>query len=204
MIVKYDFKPSDFVKNVKLKPKTKAKLFEDMKDFVLESVLKYVGEGKSPVTGKDFPKLNEKYAEKKKKEGATVIGKLGSNLELSGSMLDDLKVIKKDTYLRLTVTGDENQKKADNHNKFTSKSKNTALKPRKFIPNVNNNETFASDIKKELPLADKDITSSLTISLGKKNKLFSKKIQQEFQDMINGLDDRDITKVFHNIWENIE
>jgi hypothetical protein len=56
-----------------------------------------------------------------------------------------------------------------------------------------------SQIKKEIPMAEKDITSSLTISLGKKNKLFSKKIKAEFQDIINNLEDKDIMKMFHKL-----
>ena len=69
-----------------------------------------------------------------------------------------------------------------------------------YLRNIKNMEW--SDIKKQMPLSDQDMSNSLTISLGKKNKFFSKRIKEEFQDIINNLDDKEIMRTFHGMWEN--
>lgn len=59
-------------------------LLEEIGDYTVTSMLDYIGEGKSPVTGRNFQKLSTKYADKEK--GGSRI----SNLELNGDMLDAL------------------------------------------------------------------------------------------------------------------
>lgn len=59
-------------------------LLEEIGDYTVTSMLDFIGEGKSPVTGRNFQKLSAKYADKEK-GGSRV-----SNLELDGDMLDAL------------------------------------------------------------------------------------------------------------------
>jgi hypothetical protein len=140
--VKYDFKLTDFVKGIKFKSAAqKREVISDVKNFVLESVLNDVGEGKSPVTGRKFKLLSKDYSKSKKR------GNRLPNLELKGDLLDSLKVVKrKRDVLRLTVSQSQ-QPKADGHNNFTGKSK---LPSRKFIPNIAKKESFRPAIKKDI------------------------------------------------------
>jgi hypothetical protein len=59
------------------------------------------------------------------------------------------------------------------------------------------------EIKKELPIPTTELTRSYVISMGKKNKSFEKRIKDELQDVINSLDDKEVVKVFHSMWNNI-
>lgn len=123
--VKFDFKP---LEGVRVTGRQKSQIMQEVKDFVTEQVLDHVGSSKSPVAGGSFKKSLEKNYKKKKvaQGGASV-----ANLDLSGSLLDSLRVIKKDeNTLRLTVLTGE-QKKADGHNNFSGKSN---LPERNFIP----------------------------------------------------------------------
>lgn len=60
-------------------------LLAEIGDYTVTSMLDYIGEGKSPVDGRSFKKLSEKYADREK-GGSRV-----SNLELDGDMLDALE-----------------------------------------------------------------------------------------------------------------
>lgn len=57
------------------------------------------------------------------------------------------------------------------------------------------------EIKKELPISEKDISNSLTISMGLKIKSFNDVIKNEFSEVINGLEDKEIMKSFHKLWK---
>lgn len=139
--VKFDFKPSDYVDGVRFKSESQKKsVMADISDFVVESILKFVGKSKSPVTGSVFKGLSKDYAKKKVAEG----GVAKANLELHGNLLDSVKVIKKsDNVLRLTVD-DSEMGKADGHNNFSGESK---LPRRPFIPNADRGEDFAKPIR---------------------------------------------------------
>jgi hypothetical protein len=146
MKVKFDFKPSDFLEGIRIKSKDKKRILEDIGDIVLTEVTSMVGSGISPVTGRKFKKLSKEYIEKKKEEGGTILGGGGSNLELTGDMLQSLFVEVKDNKITLTVS-DSEQGKADGHNNFSGKS---SLPERKFIPNEKNGETFIPKIRKAI------------------------------------------------------
>ena len=146
--VKFDFKPSDFIKGVRIKRGKKEELLNEIADFVETEVLKDIGDQRSPVNGRKFKQLSKDYAKIKKKSGAPPI----PNLELEGDMLDSLQVLKTTTGLRLTVA-DSEQGKADGHNNFSGKSR---IPERKFIPNASEGETFRPKIRKGIESIIKD------------------------------------------------
>lgn len=131
--VKYDFNPLAQV-DVRLTSDEKDDLLERISNYVLESVLSDVGSARSPVTGKPFEKLSKEYANK--------VGRKVATLELTGDLLDSLKIERKRNTLRLTVP-DEEQGKADGHNNFSGES---PLPERKFIPDADNGESFTPEI----------------------------------------------------------
>lgn len=147
--VKYDFDP--FVEaGISKRGLTDDQIqdvFDEVADFVLESVLNDVGEGVSPVTGKSFEQLSVKYAKQEGKPRKPV------TLELTGDLLDSVKVIKKDNKIRLTVSEDQ-QPKADGHNNFTGKSK---LPRRPFIPDEDKDEKLRPEIRRGI----KDIINTI-------------------------------------------
>jgi len=112
----------------------KGEVKEEIAEFLLDTVLDYVSRGQSPVDGDAFDGLSKNYLPvKKKKTGSTV-----PNLELSGGMLDDLKTKIIGNTLEIGLFKDSASElsllKADNHNKFTGKSRNTGVPKRAFIP----------------------------------------------------------------------
>lgn len=141
--VKFDFKLSDY-SDVILKGEAKEQAISDVADFVKEAILRDVGGGLSPVTGKNFVKYKDpkKYPAGKKANSPV-------NLELDGDMLDSLSVERMGNKIRVTVSEDQ-MPKADNHNKFTSKSEGTGVPARKFIPNAAKGENFRGQIKERI------------------------------------------------------
>jgi hypothetical protein len=74
-----------------LKKSEKKELLKEIGDYVVVSMLDYIGEGKSPVSNaRDFKKLTPKYADAEKG------GDRLSNMDLEGDMLDALtyKIVK--------------------------------------------------------------------------------------------------------------
>lgn len=141
--VKYDFDPLKGVRR-KLSKEKQEEVMDDVANFVKEEVLLHVGSGKSPVSkGGSFKALSKEYKKVKRKAGA------GSspNLELTGDMLDSLVVTNKDKFLRLEHSDSDESKKADNHNKFTSKSKRTGVPRRPYIPRDFEGESLNKKIK---------------------------------------------------------
>lgn len=147
--VKFDFTLSDFLdgKRIRLPADRRAALEEDVLDLISTEILTNVGEGRSPVTGRRFKKLTDAYAARKSSEGGTVLGGQGSNLELTGALLDAFKTEKtRSGKLRVTVEDDE-QPKADGHNNFSGKSK---LPRRPFIPDAKEGEFFAKSVRESV------------------------------------------------------
>lgn len=135
--VKYDFNPFS---KVRLRGDKREQAKEEIKDFVLSSVLSDVGAARSPVTGDAFEALSSEY--RSKKQAAGLGGR--ANLEFTGDMLDALQVTDAPGGgIRITVSADQ-QGKADGHNDFTNKSK---LPRRPFIPDERRSETFSSSIE---------------------------------------------------------
>ena len=121
--VKFEFNPFELTNTEKPKGQARLRALDRIEDFVLEQVLLHVGESKSPVAKGAFQKkLSPEY---RKKAGKSV-----ANLELSGDLLDNLKVVRSGNKLTLQNDGDE-AGKSDGHNNHSGKSK---LPAREFIP----------------------------------------------------------------------
>lgn len=111
---------------------------DEIKEFVLDSVLDKVGSATSPVKGRGkFKALSSAYKDVKGELSSSTI----ANLELTGDMLDSLEVVEtRGGKLRLRIKGSEAMK-ADGHCNHSGKSK---LPTRRFIPG--DGETFKRDI----------------------------------------------------------
>lgn len=125
--VAYEFDPFELVGI----PAPKGKKIEAkaaISEFILEEVLNYVGQGRSPVSGGKWKRgLSPEY----KKQKAKYSSALFANMELHGDMLDALEVVQNPKgKLELRVKGREADK-ADGHNNHTGRS---SLPPREFIP----------------------------------------------------------------------
>jgi hypothetical protein len=127
-------KPPEDVKKSELRD-----LYENIANYVLESVLSDVGDGRSPVNGRAFKGLSKDYKKEKVKEGGQPI----PNLELHGDMMSALFCDPKRDGIILSVADDQ-MDKADGHNNFSGKSK---LPERKFIPDKAKGETFRPEIR---------------------------------------------------------
>jgi hypothetical protein len=138
----FEFDPFDLV-GVKRPKKNVRAAKKEIAEFILDAVLDKVGEGNSPVSGySSFPGLKPSYKKIKSEISSSVI----PNLELTGDMLDSLEVVNgSGGKLKLRIKGSE-ALKADGHCHHSSKSKNSRLRQRTFIPNENKKETFKKDI----------------------------------------------------------
>jgi len=101
-------------------------------EFLVEQILQDVGSTKSPVAGqpRNFKSLSPDYKELKSKQAPGI-----PNLELNGDMLDSLKFNITSDGVEIGIFDSKEAKKADNHNKFSAKSKRTKVPKRQFIPN---------------------------------------------------------------------
>ena len=109
-------------------------------DIILENTSKL----KSSVKGGKWKKtLSPGYKKIKSKVAPGV-----PNMELTGDMLDALMFKPYRDGIEIGVFDTEEAKKADNHNKFTAKSRKTKVPERQFIPRKG--QQFKPDILKEL------------------------------------------------------
>lgn len=107
----------------------------DIGEYLLDSVLDYVGSSKSPVAGGKFKKeLSEAYSK--------IAGKDQADLDLTGSMLDNLTFFTnpEDGTITLEISNSDEIPKAYNHNVGDT------LPERKFLPDDSNGETFKAEI----------------------------------------------------------
>lgn len=139
--VEYWFDPFE---GLELKGKDKSNALQEAADLLLESILSDVADSKSPVSGDDFPELNEEYADREHS------GDKISRLELSGDLLGSLVVKPYKGGILVTVPNKQ-QGKADGHNNFSGKSK---LPLRQFIPKAD--ESFRKDITDEIQAIAED------------------------------------------------
>lgn len=148
MKVKFDFNPlvGTDAERVRLDPEEKDELLSRISDYVLESVLVYVGDAKSPVDGSKFDPLSTDYSKK--------VGRKKATLELSGDLLDSVRVERlRGNNLRLTVSDDE-QGKADGHNNHSGES---PLPLRRFIPKADEDGENLSGFDDKIQKGVKDI-----------------------------------------------
>ena len=88
----------------------KSDIKAEVGDFVLVSILDYVGDGKSPVSGRAFKALDKEYAEREKG------GRTLPNLELEGDMLRSLEFKPTDKGIEIGIFDSSQTPKAFNHN----------------------------------------------------------------------------------------
>ena len=132
----------------------------EISEYIVDTILEQVSKEQSPVQGGKWKSLSEMY----KKEKAKISGSSKANMELFGDMLDDLTAkFSGDTL----VVGfdkdaqDSSKLKAENHNKFTVRSKKKVSKgsksgrggqykvpERNFIPRKEQN--FRKDIMQDI------------------------------------------------------
>lgn len=126
---------------------TKAK--KEVGNFLVNEILRSVGNGRSPVEGESFRRLQKDYA-KREKGGSRL-----PNLELDGDMLSKLKAIgvsKKDPFLEVGIFGRAEAPKADGHNQISEEAKSWARRTdrtqykRRFIPD--SDQDFKPKIQK--------------------------------------------------------
>lgn len=107
---------------------------KEVGDFVVTSILDYVGQGKSPVTGRSFKQLSEEYADDKKG------GRREPNLDLEGDMLNSLKAELTPKGIEVGIFDGSQAPKAYNH------CVGDTLPKRQFIPEPK--QRFVGDIEK--------------------------------------------------------
>ena len=140
--------PKEIIKKLKIPNLKKIKNKEDREEakseiaeYLEDTILSHVAKGKSPVSKKgNFKalKLGSDYRKLKKAEA----GSTKPNLEFTGEMLDEFEVRETRDGVSFGFHSDsseDSRNKADNHNKFSSKSKNTKVPERRFIPTKKEN-----------------------------------------------------------------
>lgn len=141
--VEFEFNPFKLTNTDKPKGASKREILEEVRDFVLESVLDTVGDARSPVargSGGAYPwkrSLSKGYKEFKKGKGRLI-----ANMELSGDMLDAVRAPIRGSTITLKVGGKEGDK-ADGHNDHSGDSD---LPLRRFVPSEKDKDTFTKPI----------------------------------------------------------
>lgn len=107
---------------------------EEVGDFIKVSILDYVGDGKSPVTGRPFKALNTDYAEEEKG------GRRLANLDLNGDMLNAVEFKITPDGVEVGIFDSGQSPKAYNHNQGDT------LPRRQFIPEPK--QRFVGDIER--------------------------------------------------------
>lgn len=131
----------------KVPAKDREKVKREVGNYVLEKTLEDVSQTRSPVTGRPFRPLKKgPYLKEKRAQAGTT----APNLELTGDMLDALEFRSERGGVRIGVFKESESLKADNHNKFSSKSQKTKVPARKFIPVSKNKEQYRPEIRKEI------------------------------------------------------
>lgn len=115
----------------------KARVRQDVGEYLKEQIISSAGQAKSPVTGAAFEPLSPTYKKKKKDEGLP--GK--PNLEFEGDLLDALDFQDTKDGIELGWFGDQ-AGKADGHNNLSGKSD---LPERRLIPDAG--ESFTDRIQ---------------------------------------------------------
>jgi hypothetical protein len=118
----------------------KKELLDEIGNYLVTTMLDFIGEGKSPVTGKPFVKLTKNYATKEKGGDKT------PNMDLNGDMLDALEFKVKKGVLEIGWFDDEQAPKAYGHTTGFEGHPwlEGEVKPRKLIPDED--EDFNSEI----------------------------------------------------------
>lgn len=133
--LKFDFNPFKLF-GIQMRGSRRKEALDDIQDFLQDKILEDVSRQKSPVSGVKFKRLSPAYAREK-----STVARAVANLELTGDMLDDLKVKEKNrSEIRIEING-KSALKADRHNHFfrlgsgkQSKKSLRGFPKRQFIP----------------------------------------------------------------------
>lgn len=133
-----------------LKKAVKARIQEEVGQYLVEQTLITMAEKKSPVQGVgNFPSLSKNYKKRKLEE----VGSGEANLEFDGIMKDETDFEPTDTGIAIGVFG-ERAGAADGHNNLSGKSQ---LPLRQFLPDVG--QTYKKPIQKEVERIIADIVA---------------------------------------------
>lgn len=145
--------PKAIIKKIKLdlskinSRSSKKEAVEEVAEYLHDTILNYLHEAKSPVYGNEFVGLSKGY----KKIKSKVSGSAKANMELYGDMLDELEARVNGYEISVGFHSDTSEltrNKADNHNKWTSKSFKTKVPMRRFIPK--DEENFSKEIMRDI------------------------------------------------------
>ena len=121
---------------------------EEIKGYIVDTILDYVSQAKSPVSGGKWKQtLSKEYAKQK----AKISGSSKPNMELYGDMLDDLDAEITGSMLKVGFgkeASETSKLKAENHNKFTKRARKTKTPERNFIPRKD--QKFKRDILNDI------------------------------------------------------
>lgn len=148
--ITYKLKLKELIDTKGLKKNEKAKVKDEVGELLLDLVLKDVSNQRSSVSGTKWKGLSKEYKKQKSKVAPGI-----ANLELTGAMLDALKVKKYRDGLEIGVFQGKDALKCENHNKFTARARKTALPKRQFIPKPG--ENYRPGIVKELRKIAKEV-----------------------------------------------
>ncbi len=141
--IKYDFNPFALTGISPENLKDKDAVMKKLGKLVTKTIKEKAANQKSAVSKRGkWARLSKEYAKDKKKGNRT------ANLKLTSEMLGslDTKKLAGRNVLRTAVSEDENEK-ADGHCNFSGNSK---LPERRFIPNVEDGETWQKALIKEM------------------------------------------------------
>jgi hypothetical protein len=136
-----------------LKKRTKARIQNEVGEFLVEQTLVHMNEKKSPVQGGGtFAPLSKQYKKRKLEE----VGSSEANLEFDGQMKDETDFETTDDGIAIGVFG-ERAGAADGHNNLSGKSQ---LPLRQFLPDVG--EKYKRPIEQEVKRIIADIVAEET------------------------------------------
>jgi hypothetical protein len=115
-------------------------IMEEIGEYIKIAMLDIIGEGKSPVTGRKFNQLTEKYSDKQKQGDRT------PNMDLDGDMLDSLDYKVKKGILEIGWFDEDQAAKAFGHTTGFEGHPwlDGKVKPRPLIPD--DDEDFSNEI----------------------------------------------------------
>jgi hypothetical protein len=132
----------------KLPKRVRDRIADEVGNYLVETTLISIEQGKSPVSGEgSFKALSPDYKALKKREGGTP----KPNLEFNGDLKDQLNFEQTKNGVKVGVFGDR-AGAADGHNNLSGKSK---LPKRRFLPDEGQN--YKSDTRKEVDRIIADI-----------------------------------------------
>lgn len=140
----------DLFEGKRLTGQTKARIREEVGEYLVEQTLASMGGKKSPIAGApSFPPLSKNYKKRKLQE----VGSGEANLEFDGQMKDEIDYERTPDGIKIGVFGDR-AGAADGHNNLSGKSQ---LPRRQFLPDEG--QTYKANISREVDRIVADIVA---------------------------------------------